>query len=225
MTPCVLVTDFDGTMTANDFYKLAAERLLPADALAPWQDYRAGAITHFEALRRIFSSIREPEERVQAVIQDMHPDPLLAESVRALRQRGWSVVVASAGCQWYIDQILTQVGLDIGPGRDLEVFANPGSYSPDSGLCMHRPATAPYFSPETGVDKKAIVRFHQKQSKTVAFAGDGFADFPAAQQTKAELRFARADLASSLDEAGLTYRPFASWTEVARTLLTMGDPT
>lgn len=224
MNTRVLVTDFDGTMTGNDFYKLVADRLLSADALAPWQDYRAGAITHFEALRRIFAAIRAPEAHLQAVIQDMEPDPLLAESVRTLRQHGWDVVVASAGCQWYIDQILTQAGLDSGPDKDLEVYANPGSYNSESGLTMRRPDADLFFSPETGVDKRGIVRFHQDQGKTVAFAGDGFADLPAALQTTAKLRFARADLAASLDKAGQPYRPFSRWADVAQVLLTWTGP-
>ena len=32
----VLVSDFDGTMTRNDFYKLAVERLLPPDTPDHW---------------------------------------------------------------------------------------------------------------------------------------------------------------------------------------------
>src|SRR4051794_34626000 len=67
----VLVTDFDGTMTRRDFYKLAIERLLPPDTPDFWAEYRAGAITHFEALRRYFASIRSSEDEVLAVVACM----------------------------------------------------------------------------------------------------------------------------------------------------------
>ena len=41
----VLVSDFDGTMTRHDFYKLAIESLLSPDTPDYWAEYRAGAIT------------------------------------------------------------------------------------------------------------------------------------------------------------------------------------
>ncbi len=57
-TRSLLVTDFDGTMTRVDFYMLAARSLLPPDMPDYWAQYRAGQLTHFEALRAIFASIR-----------------------------------------------------------------------------------------------------------------------------------------------------------------------
>lgn len=219
MNARILVSDFDGTMTANDFYKLVAARLLPSDALAPWSEYRAGNITHFEALRRIFAQIRASTATVTALVDEMAPDPLLAQDVRRLKENGWEVVVASAGCAWYIDKVLRQAGLTVGPGRDLMVHANPGVYSPEKGLCMRPPENSSFFSPDTGVDKAAIVRFHQRRGAVVAFAGDGFADVEAALEAAPDLRFARADLASALAEAGAAHHPFSRWADVAEALL------
>ena len=65
----VLVTDFDGTMTRHDFYKLAIESLLPPETHDYWAEYRAGTITHFEALRRYFACIRASEADVLAVVE------------------------------------------------------------------------------------------------------------------------------------------------------------
>lgn len=219
MSRLVFVTDFDGTITANDFYKLVAARLLPPDALIPWQEYRAGVITHFEALRRIFACIRTTESEMLNIVRDMAPDPLLDESVAALRAAGWKIVVASAGCAWYIERVLTWAGLNIGPDGDVEVHANPGQFSPQHGLTMHLPTDASFLSPETGVDKAAIVRFYLNQGATVAFAGDGFADLPAAMLVAPELRFARADLETALQEQGLAGRPFSRWADVVEALL------
>ncbi|WP_143077969.1 hypothetical protein [Desulfomicrobium norvegicum] len=56
-------------MTANDFYKLIAERL-PPDALTTWEDYRKGSITHFEALRRIFGRLRASPEALDAILNE-----------------------------------------------------------------------------------------------------------------------------------------------------------
>jgi len=214
-----LITDFDGTVTANDFYKLAAEHLLPADALTPWQDYRAGSITHFEALRRIFTRINAPEHALREQVAAMQPDPNLADCIADLQANGWQVVVASAGCDWYIRQVLETAGVARSGHNGVEVHANPGAYDPTDGLSMTAPTESPFFCKETGVDKAAIVRFHQQQGRITAFAGDGFADLPAALEVAPERRFARADLAAALTKQGETFRPFTRWCDVATALL------
>jgi len=71
----VLVSDFDGTMTRHDFYKLVIESLLPPETPDYWAMYRAGTITHFEALRRYFAAIRASEAEVLAVVRRMELDP------------------------------------------------------------------------------------------------------------------------------------------------------
>ena len=217
MADSVLVSDFDGTMTANDFYKLVAERLLPPGALAPWQDYRAGAITHFTALQRIFGSLRATPAELDAIVEDMRPDPGLAEAVAALRGAGWRVVVASAGCAWYIEKVLARAGVE------LEVHANPGAHVlPGGSLRMDMPEGSQFSCLETGVDKAGIVRFHRGRGARVAFAGDGFADLPAALETAPGLRFARAALARALAAKGEAFRSFDAWPDVAWALLAQG---
>ena len=73
----ILVSDFDGTMTRRDFFKLAIAQLLPAGGPDFWSEYRAGRITHFEALRRYFAEIRASEAQVLAVVDQMELDPAL----------------------------------------------------------------------------------------------------------------------------------------------------
>ena len=216
MPHAVLVSDFDGTMTADDFYKLTAARLLPPDALTPWQDYRAGRITHFTALQTIFSRIRATEQQLLDLIVDMRPDPQLATSIAQLRAAGWEVVVASAGCDWYIDRLLAQAGITV------EIHANPCTHAPDGSLNMQPPTASPFYCNATGVDKAAIVRFQQDRADTVAFAGDGFADLEAALLANPALRFAKADLASALTAKGEAFCPFATWSDVAQQLLAKG---
>ena len=55
------VRDFDGTLTRHDFFRLALDRLLPPGVPDHWQEYRAGRLTHFEAMRRYYASIRASE--------------------------------------------------------------------------------------------------------------------------------------------------------------------
>ena len=209
----VLVSDFDGTMTRHDFYKLALESLLPPDTPEYWAEYRTGAITHFEALRRYFAAIRANEGDVLAVVDRMELDPELPAAVAALRRAGWDVVVTSAGCDWYIRRLLAAAGVSI------EVHANPGRFEPGRGLVMEMPSDSPYLSQTLGVDKARVVRRYLDAGRTVAFAGDGFPDAESARLVPGELRFARGDLADVLGRENLEFHSFGTWSDITRVIL------
>lgn len=209
----VLISDFDGTMTRHDFYKLAIERLLPADTPDYWAEYRSGAITHFEALRRYFAAIRKSADEVMEVVREMELDPELAGAIHTLRHAGWNVIIASAGCEWYIRQLLSNAGVDV------TVYANPGRFEAGQGLLMEMPTGSPYLSATLGVDKTAVVRNYLAQGGKVAFAGDGFPDADAARVVPGSLRFARGDLAEVLRQERLDFHPFESWSDIPRMLL------
>jgi 2,3-diketo-5-methylthio-1-phosphopentane phosphatase len=212
----VLVSDFDGTMTRHDFYKLAIEKLLPDDIPDYWADYRSGSITHFEGLRRYFAAIRASEAEVLAVVEQMELDANLHAAVTSLKMAGWSIVITSAGCDWYIRKLLA------GANVCVEVLANPGRFEAGKGLLMEMPAKSAYWSLNLGIDKAAVVRHYLNEGQTVAFAGDGFPDAEAARLVAADRRFARADLAAVLQSERLAFHPFATWSEIAETLLGRG---
>lgn len=212
----VLVSDFDGTMTRHDFYKLAVEGLLPPDTPDHWADYRAGTVTHFEALRRYFAAIRASEAEVLAVVERMELDPELPAAVADLRAAGWRVVVTSAGCDWYIRRLLAAAGVEV------EVHSNPGRFEAGRGLLMEMPTGSPFHSQTLGVDKARVVRRHLDEGRPVAFAGDGFPDAEAARLVPDGLRFARADLADVLGREGLAFHPFDTWSDIAAVLLRRG---
>ncbi|WP_205679161.1 HAD-IB family phosphatase [Aquisphaera insulae] len=208
----LLVSDFDGTMTRDDFYKLAAESLLPPGLPDYWGEYRDGRMTHFQALRAYFAAIRADEATVRRTVERMGLDPNLKEAVSRLRGDGWDVVVTSAGCEWYIRILLAEAGVD------LTVWSNPGRFVAGEGLLMEPPTGSPFESPETGVDKAAVVRAALDRGLAVAFAGDGFPDAEAARLVPDGLRFARGDLAAVLRNEGRPFRPFDRWSQIAEML-------
>ncbi len=213
--PRILVTDFDGTITAHDFYKLVVGSLLTPSDIAPWQEYRDGKITHLAALQQIFAKIRASESELDNLALAMQPDPRLGSAVASLREAGWEIVVASAGCDWYIRRVLAAAGVS------LPVYANPTSHEPNGSLRMLAPTDSPFYCAETGVDKAGIVRSYLRRGHTVAFAGDGFADLPAALAVSPNLRFARADLAVALGRYHEDFHTFSVWSDVADALLAM----
>ncbi len=218
----ILVSDFDGTMTRRDFFQIALERLLPADLPDFWGDYLAGRRTHFETLQRIYGLIRASEEQVLALLPVAELDPDLGLWLSRLQRAGWKVIVASAGCEWYIRRLLEKLPFGLEGSPALEIHSNPGCFAPQTGLVMTLPVDSPFFSPTHGIDKAAIVRDALESGLPTAFAGDGYPDLAAALLVPPERRFARAALAESLQQRGLPYRPFERWSEMARMLLESG---
>lgn len=208
----ILVTDFDSTVTRHDFYELVRRRWPVPPGDDPWEKYVAGTLTHFEALAEIFSRIRTAEKELLELADAMEVFPDFASTVHALQAGGWEVVVASAGCRWYIDHLLARQGVE------LTVYSNPGTFDPAHGLRMHLPPPGEFFSPETGVNKQAIVREALRRSDLIAFAGDGRPDFEPSLLVPAERRFARGWLAEALDDRGKKYCPLENWTTIRETL-------
>ncbi len=214
----IFVTDFDGTISGQDFYQLVARQYLPRDAADYWDLYARGELTHFEAMRSFFSHAPESAALLDDLLDRMEIDPQLAESMARLRVAGWEIVIASAGSTWYIDRLLARAGVE-----GVVVHANPGAIQPGQGLWISLPEQSPFFSRQVGVDKLAIVRDALSRSDTVAFAGDGPPDLEPALLVEGHLRFARGWLAGELRRRRQPFRPFQRWTEVARELEMISD--
>ncbi len=206
------MSDFDGTITRFDFYDLACQ-MFPEITQDFWRQYEQGELSHFEALRRIFAGIRAPEEKLLEIIRSMQIDPHFTKSTARLKACGWEIIVASAGCDWYIRRLLHEArGL-------LTIHANPGEFFPERGLLMRLPAPSPFFSKELGVNKVAIVKDALARSSRVAFAGDGRPDLAPALLVAPKRRFAKSWLAKKLHEINEPFRPFEDWSEIPKILL------
>ena len=209
----ILVTDFDGTITLHDFYDLVRAQWPVCADDDPWEQYVAGKLTHFEALAAIFSRIRTDEKTLFDLVSRMQIDPELAKSVEQLRRDGWEIIVASAGCEWYIQHLLRAAR------TSLLVHANPGRFSPQRGLEISLPVESRFFCQQNGIDKLAVVTDAMQRSRCAAFAGDGRPDLASALAVRPELRFARGWLAVELKRRGESFHPFHRWSEIAGVLL------
>jgi len=210
------VTDFDGTLARRDFYSEVLTRIMPSGTPAYYQHYLRGEMTHFECLAAYFGSLRCTESELLEVVHKMELEPGLPKLVERLDAAGWTVVVASAGCAYYIDRLLAAAGVS------LPVHASPGRWRGDGlGLEMMLPTESPFFSASVGIDKAAVVRDALTRGE-VAFAGDGHTDVPAALLVPPHLRFAKDDCAADLRRRGESFTCFDHWGEVAANLLQHG---
>lgn len=211
----ILITDFDGTLCRQDFYQLVVAHLLPPTVPNYWQDYLDQKLTHFEVLKSYFGEIRCSEVEVDHILNQMELEPELPALLEKLCEAEWDVVIASAGCAWYIQKLLGHLK------KLPPIYANPGKFVEGQGLLMAMPHGAQFFSPINGVDKLAITKAAiEKVGKAcVAYAGDGFTDVVPSLLVPDQYRFARSDLAKALTEMKQKYHGFNRWAEVAEQLL------
>ena len=213
----IFVSDFDGTMTDRDFYRLVIDDL-PDDAPDFWQQYMDGQLTVFEVLQNIFASIRGDEQHVMKMARRGGLDPNLTSAMQQLAKSGWRVVVASIGCQWYIRRLLEERGVDV------PIVANPGQLVENAGLRMTRLNDSPFHNEIAGVDKAGIVQAAISTGATVAFAGDSRPDFDAAMLVEPELRFARNALAEILSRESIPFQVYDRWSRIANCLVERTSP-
>jgi 2-hydroxy-3-keto-5-methylthiopentenyl-1-phosphate phosphatase len=204
----ILVSDFDGTMTERDFFRVALLHL-PLRSAAPWERYEQGLTSHFDALAEIFSGLRVDEQELDAILTEMQVESGLAVAQARLQQGGWSLVIASAGCSFYIERILLRTGIKA------DIHANPGDFIAGQGLFMKPPVQSPFFAAETGIDKAAVVRHYLDRGIDAAFAGDGRPDLAPALLLPSERRFARGWLAEELELRREPFVRFTKWRDIA----------
>lgn len=58
------VSDFDGTITGDDFFAYASAAFFDEKSLTPWRRFKKGEITHFEALKEMFEKSAFPAENL-----------------------------------------------------------------------------------------------------------------------------------------------------------------
>lgn len=174
-----LVSDFDGTITPEDFFWYVSNQYLDKDSLLPWNEYLAGRETHLNALNRIFSHIHVPTEDFINFIKTIPYDEFFTQTAVLCRQKDIPFYICSAGCDYYINHI---IGTEI-HNEDINLITNHGVYHPKSGLVMQaQPKDSPYYDVNVGISKSAVVKKLKEDGYFVIFAGDGPPDKEPAKQ-------------------------------------------
>ena len=207
----ILVTDFDGTITNGDFFELVRARW--PQVPDPWDQALAGVIPMREALRRIFAGAQGTQEEFLALCEKSGVGAETGDAFQRLQQAGWRIVVASAGCDFYIHHTLGRVGVQA------EVVAHHGSFVEGQGLIMQPLEGTQFAHPRFGLNKAAVVRHFQATGLPVAFAGDGTPDLDSLLLLPPALRFATGWAADQLAARGEGFHCFERWPDIADMLL------
>lgn len=205
----IIQSDFDGTLTEEDVSFALLDAFAQGDWRKLYQQYRQSKMTVGDFNTKAFAMVKASRDELLRVARE---DVKLREGLRNLvnycQDRGFRFLVVSNGLDFYIKEILEDVGLG-----NIEVYAAQTKFTPD-GLEVQ------YIGPEGAVLKKgfkeAYTKLFIKQGYQVVCIGNGPSDiFPAAL---AQHVFACDGLLDACKEKKLKCKPFDDLNDVVRGL-------
>ena len=201
--------DFDSTITEEDVSFMILDAFAGGNWRQLFRDYQEGRITvgHFNS--KAFSMVKADRESLLRLVKGKAKvRPGFQELVTCCRRKGFRFVIVSNGLDFYIDEILSNIGM-----ADLEVFAAKTGFHSD-GLKVQ------FIGPdESYLDrdfKLAYVNLFLNEGYRVIYVGDGASDIAPAR--KSHHVFATSTLLEYCKEKKLVCVPFSNLGEVTSVL-------
>ncbi|MDR1941987.1 MAG: MtnX-like HAD-IB family phosphatase [Endomicrobium sp.] len=214
MKKTALISDFDGTISKEDFFNMAIERLLTPDDLQPWQDYLDKKITHYQALDGIFSKIHISQKALDAFIDSIEIDDKFPDALKLCKKFMIPVYICSAGMDYYIFKKIAHYIKEY----NITVISNAGKYSRELGFKLSPPDKNDiFYDKNTGISKEAVVKYLKELGFFTVYAGDGIPDIKAAKI--ADAVFAKGALLDFCKKAGIKTFKFDGFADICRAVL------
>lgn len=203
------VTDFDGTITDDDFFGYVKNAYFDDEVLEPWRRYLAGEMSHFDALKQIYGTLRVSESDLEELVKKVTLDEWAIPTFKLCYEAQIPIFIASAGCDYYINML---IGAEI-EKYNIKLITNTGTYSKDSGLLMEKPTKNNLFYDENvGISKGKIVKNIRDNGRFVVFAGDGPPDIEPARY--ANVVFAKKFLLDKCIKEDIRIEKFDSYKDI-----------
>ncbi|MBE4909944.1 MtnX-like HAD-IB family phosphatase [Bacillus luteolus] len=213
MKKWAFVSDFDGTISKEDFYKMVMNRYY-SEGEERYKQWKNEEILDIEFLSDVFTSIDQEEEQILSDILTIPIDEYVPTFINHVQNQGGDFYILSAGTDYYIYQILQQYGI-----KDVKVFSNEGYYH-EKNIHMKIDKKHPHYSERYGIDKSKVILELKEQYDTLYFAGDSEPDSHPAQY--ADVTYAKDALQDLLREKGISFVPVQSFEEIEQDLKARG---
>lgn len=214
MKEFIFVSDFDGTLTKRDFYKILADKYLNSQKEDLYRRWNNGEFRDYEMLDLIYSSVNESEEELLDNILSIQLDSYFLEFVNNIKNSGGDFLILSAGTSYYIEKFLQHMGIN-----DIPIVSNKGVYK-DNSLHLVVDKESPYFSDIFGIDKGKFVFSLRDKYEKIFFAGDSKPDISPAQA--ADIAFATGKLKGFLSDINVPFISFNDLTDINKYLKSIG---
>ncbi len=205
----IIQCDFDGTITRNNLSVLLREKYACGDWQKIEANYLHGHLTVEQSNRLQFSLIKEPKEKLQEFVRrHIEVRPGFVEFVQYCRESAIPFVIVSSGLDFYIETVLTQIGLS-----DLEVHCGYTSFGKDGIIVAY---TSPEGNTISRGFKKKYLAWLKKRGKSITYIGDGLSDLETACQ--ADHVFATGHLVKLLGGQSIPCRSFSDFHDLLHQL-------
>lgn len=207
------VSDFDGTISKEDFYIVMMDKYFP-EGRELFKKWKAGELKDIDFLSSIFQSINQDEEQIIEDILNIPIDEYVAEFIKRVQQCGGDFYILSAGTDYYIHHILQKYHVE-----KVKVFSNKGYYR-ERNVFMDINPSEWHYSERYGIDKSKVVQKLKEEYEAVYFAGDSEPDTHPARS--ADLTFAKSALQDMLKEKKIPFIPVHTFKEIEEYLIEKG---
>ncbi len=215
MRKFAFVSDFDGTLTEKDFYKIIADEYLKEECEDKYKQWRDKKIKDVEYLGYVFGNIRRTEEEIYEDIMKIKIDPFAGEFIKNIEENHGDFIVVSAGTGYYIDKVLKNNDIE-----DIEVYTNKGIFK-DNGIHFMLDENSEFYSEIYGIDKMKVVSKLKTEYQKIFYAGDSEPDLKAAMI--ADVVFAKGELIDFLKQEHKEFIEFNDFTDIWKKLRSMGQ--
>lgn len=190
MKDFAFISDFDGTLTKKDFYKIMSEAYLKEDYLPLFKAWKNGEMKDREYLSYVFNNVKRSEADILEDILNIPFDPFAKDFIKKVKAAGGDFIVVSAGTSYYIDKIFEKHRI-----KGVDVYSNKGIFK-DNGIYFDLDENSEFYSDRYGIDKLIVVEKLKKNYKKIFYAGDSEPDINPA--LVADVVFAKGELVELL---------------------------
>lgn len=201
--------DFDGTITEEDVSFMLLDTFATGDWRQLLQEYKEGKMSLGQFNTKAFAMVKaDRQSLLEATKGWVRIRAGFRQMVAYCRERGFRLVIVSNGLDFYIEAILTDIGVE-----GIEVFATKTQFLPQ-GLRVQ------YIAPDGSVldkgFKDAHVNLFLKSGYRVIYIGNGTTDISPAGQC--HYIFATGQLLDYCSKTNLNYTDFTDFNDVVRGL-------
>ncbi|WNF38231.1 MtnX-like HAD-IB family phosphatase [Bacillaceae bacterium IKA-2] len=213
MKKWAFVSDFDGTITNQDFYSIVIEKYYPQGRNL-YKKWKAGQILDIDFLRAVFAEIHQDEAQIIEDIFSIPIDKYVPSFIKQVQESGGDFYILSAGTDYYIHHLLNRYAID-----NVIVIANEGFYH-EKNIHLNIDEKHPHYSQRYGIDKAKVIEYLKGHYDKVYFIGDSEPDSHPASY--ADVTYAKDALQEILEEKEIPFVPVTTFKEVEEDLKAKG---
>ncbi|ADU30493.1 MtnX-like HAD-IB family phosphatase [Evansella cellulosilytica] len=208
------VSDFDGTISKQDFYWMVIEKYFP-EGNDLYKKWKAAVLKDIDFLSAIFTSIHQEEKQIVEDILSLPIDEYVPTFIENVQKNGGDFYILSAGTDYYINHVLKKYDI-----KNVEVFSNEG-YFKDNNVHMNIDEKNWHYSERYGIDKAKVIKKLKEKYDTIYFAGDSEPDTHPAKF--ATMTFAKDALKELLRSNDVPFVPYENFTDIENYLIKHGE--